>query len=262
MTTDQINQQIQDLYQSAETYRSARLREYTQAITPYLKDVVDPTQVDINVRVSYQLSVDLTPKDCTFTSSDLCSFFFKMTYSDETETEYFSDINLNYYTTNADVNTNRGKYEFKRLMVLGKVAEVIYTHSNELISAVQAVYDRYKPQDDKYYKRLNELNTQLRQAEEVERNQEYNNFLAKAQHEITFPGIVTIDISNPSAYRPQRYNIKSFQIVDVTSSGKTYTIRFGAASWHYPDQVHHYTQKVKADKLKSIYYQDLKDFIV
>jgi hypothetical protein len=260
MTTDQIKQQLQDLYVEHETIKSARNQEYHQAVLPFLQDVINPT-IQVEINYSYQLSVYLKPVDNTITWSNLCEIYYRVGYRGDPEQETFTGLELSYYTTGAETTNDRGKYELNRLQVIGKVADLLLTKEKEMLAAAQAVYDKYKDSNKEFYYRLGDLQRRLTQAEDLQRQDEYENFLLTALKEITFPETVSIDMSSDSAYKADWYNIVSFRVVERSASGKTFTIELGVKSWHNEGKVHYSTIKVKADKLRKLYYNYLRGHI-
>lgn len=260
MTTDQIKQQLQDHYVEHKASKSAQDQEYHQAVVSFLQDIIDPS-IRVETSYSYQLSVYLKPVDNTITWSNLCEIYYRMGYRGDPEQETFTGLELSYYTTGADTNNDRGRYELNRLQVIGKVADLLLTKEKEMLAAVQTVYDKYKDSNKEFYYRLEDLQRRLTQAEDLERQNEYDNFLVTTMKEITFPETISIDMSSDSAFRPDWYNIETFRIVERSASGKTFTIELGMKSWHNEGKLYYRTEKVRADKLRKIYYKYLRGHI-
>lgn len=261
MTTDQIKQQLQDLYVEHEASKSAQDRDYRQAVLPFVQDILNPT-IKVETSYSYQLSVYIKPVDTTITWSNLCEFYYRMGYRGNPEQETFHGLELSYYTTGADTGSDRGRYELNRLPIIGKVAELLLTREAEMLATAQAVYDKYKDSNKEYYSKLGDLKRELTQAEDLERENEYENFLLTASKEIIFRKLVYFDMANESSYRRDLWGIDSFQIMETSTSGKTFTIRFGWKTRNVDGTegpLRYMTEKVKADKLKRIYYRDLKE---
>lgn len=262
MTKQELELKLQDLYAQKEAFQAQETEQYTQALLPFFKDLLDET-VDMEVVYNYQLTINFFPIEKKFTNSDLCSVYFSSRWDKESKEDQYNNIELSYYTTGADVSSERGLYELARLTLIGELADIILTRKDDLLQAIQPVYDYFKPIRTGFYNAYTTVDKQIRDLKELESHQKYDNFITKALEGIEFDKEVTIDLASEWESRPDIFRIISFQITNITPSGKTFEIRFGyKSSWPVEGEVKYLTVKVKADKLKRIYYQDLKDSII
>lgn len=108
---------------------------------------------------SWGVSFKMADKDPNYLK-EIFTIDFKENYSFKRNEPKYKDIYLNYYTTWAD-----NEFEYKRLENLGKVALIMREMKDQILLSINSISEFYnnKVREGKYYQRVNELETQIKE---------------------------------------------------------------------------------------------------
>jgi hypothetical protein len=189
--------------------------------------------------------------------------YYHQSWGEEGKTEY-TKIEINFSSASGnDLPT------LKRVMMQGKVAEVVLNHSEDMLIILNEIHNKYFLDHKKWRSIYYDTEREITKLDEVKRGVEMN--LLMGQLKTT--GIEFISVKDswdnirwPEFEVKQRYsisNIVSCKVVNITPSGKMMDVEFTAFRTGWDSEAKNYfqiTQRVSTEKVES-FLKEYKDQI-
>lgn len=236
--SDQLTQDLKEIIKQVEEVEQNRLGEYSKLTHSYFEEVLED---DDEIHVGSSSITFLRPQEGYNYKKDLLTFRIG---SDDWRDEEKTSIDTSFYST-----TDNSEYELRRMIIIGKVGQIIFDFKDDILAGWNEIRNRYKNQ-------LKELNTkrfsierEISSISDQIRDIEKQTILTKVESE----GI-TIN-SNESnkfptlqlSYSDSVYSVKKLRILSKTKSGKSCDVEVVREIGMWDAET---SQNVKKDKLE------------
>lgn len=226
---------VDNVQSELDQVRKDRLAAHIRVVAPFLK--VFPEEIETTVTESGIYFKEQ--------GKELFNIYFDRSWS----SRQVQDLQLNYYTR---IVGSKDAFELKRLSLLGFAADVVAYSTQEIITKLNQASAAFDQQADKLYEELGELTKSQRSLESAMQRQDKEQLLQNLLSEgISF---------NEDKYIRLKHNftdrMNSVKITNISKSGKTCSIKYGAANREYVAGEENMNVQELIDRLY-VHYKDI-----
>ena len=175
-------------------------------------------------------------------------------YREDWETKEFTELNTSVYSSSED-----SQWELERLTTVGAVANVLLSHYDDILAALNTVKLEWSESYNSAYSDLRKAESMIH-TWQYEKNKLYLDHAEELlmSEGLTFPEKLG---SFELRYDQDINNIRTIKVIGTSTSGKTATIEV-EQYWSFSDHLERRTfEKVRVSKLKNLYWQ-YRDYVL
>ena len=230
-----------------EDIKESRLDEYSRVWMDYLADdfPLENTYIRMhNERVEIYRDVD------DINRRELMTVYFR----EDWKTEEFTELDTSVYSSSED-----SEWELKRLITVGAVANVLLTHYDDILAALNTIRAEWSEKYTNAY-------SDLRKADDMIHNwhNEKNKLYLDHARDLLMSEGLTFTDKLATLELKYDYDVRAIQnikVTDFSASGKTCTIEVEQYYSYYDEVQKNTFEKVRTSKLDSLYWQ-YRDYVL
>ena len=253
MNITELNQQIEQLKEEAQftddvkmELKSQKADQLSRIYHQYFDEVLEEGDT---IKVSRDRVEFTRPQEGYNHNKELLNLYFKQKNWRDDEAD---EIQTSFYST-----TGNDDFGLKRMILIGKVGEILLNSKDDILGAYNQVQNQFKDALDnkaeEWYDLKNQIGKLKSQIKEIEKQQLLDKLEGdgiKLDYELNedtplyrFP---SIDLK--SDY--QIYGVRSIKILNKTKSGKSATLQVERArrAWDYENKKHFWESEVIEEK--------------
>ena len=253
--SDQLTQDLKEIIKQVEEVAQNRLGEYSKLTHSYFEEVLEDGD-EINVGSS---SITfLRPQEGSNYKKDLLTL--------RIESEYWRDEEKNLISTSFHSTTDNSEYELRRMILIGKVGQILFDFKDDILAGWNEIRNRYKNElkelNTKRFSIEREISSIKHQIKDVERQV----ILTKVESEgIKFElpeGKSINELPNMDVkFDRTVHNVKGIKIIKKTTSGKSADIELKIMDNVWNPNTQSYIEKEQIKVVEKVRMDNVERFL-